>query len=220
MSVRNGYAPASLTKDQLFDIFTCEVSDWSQVGGQKGAIHLYFAPSTAATFTEFLKGFGTDYNSVVAACKTSGRLFLNQQNDGRTLHGDPQGIAGYALTKWAGQANGGNHPELDLGIPDLRAGTTVGKINDNVEPIIKKTVGGNTFDVLNGDWTSTNGRSTFGRILWNAVRNSAAPQLKALFDQDSWLCAHRDELITPFGATPLGGVDTPDADGRYCGQAL
>lgn len=219
VSLRNSYAPRVLSKDQLLDIFTCEVSDWSQVGGQEGAIHLYFAPSTAATFTEFLKAFGiADYNTAYNACKDSGRLFLTQQNDGRTLYGDPQGITGYAATKWAGQANGGD--DATLGIPDWRGGSQLGLVGDTTPVVVSQTVGAKDYLVLNKNWAVTNAdttpdRSKFGRILFNTVRSSAPQSLKDIFDADSWLCDNQDALIVPFGATPLGS-DTGAS--RYCGQ--
>ena len=105
--IGNAYAPTTpLTTTQLKDIFECTTDDWSEVGGQAGEIHVYLPPASAATLTFFLQALGTNLNNVNAGCAGLPRVFAQQQNDGRSLNGDPQGIAPYAVTKWAAQANG------------------------------------------------------------------------------------------------------------------
>ena len=47
-------------------------------------------------------------------------MFPQQQNDGRTMNGDPMGIAPYAVTKWAAQSN------EPVGIADYRGGAQIG----------------------------------------------------------------------------------------------
>ena len=58
--IGNAYAPTTpLTTAQLKDIFECTITDWSQVGGQAGPIHVYLPPASAATLTFFLQAIGT-----------------------------------------------------------------------------------------------------------------------------------------------------------------
>ena len=68
-TVGNAYAPTTpLTAAQLKDIFECTTTDWSEVGGQAGAIHVYLPPASAATLTFFLTAIGTSYSTVTTAC--------------------------------------------------------------------------------------------------------------------------------------------------------
>ena len=47
------------------------------------------------------------------------------------------------------------------------------------------------------------------------MRNDAPADLKAIFQEGGYLCDNADELLIPFGNTPLG--DDTSAS-RYCGQ--
>ena len=59
-TIGNAYAPTTpLTTAQLKDIFECTITDWSEVGGQAGPIHVYLPPDTAATLTFFLQAIGS-----------------------------------------------------------------------------------------------------------------------------------------------------------------
>ena len=81
-TVGNAYAPTTpLTTAQLKDIFECQVTDWSQVGGQPGPIHVYQPPSSAATYTFFLQAIGSSLTSVNTGCSGL-TTFPQQQNDG------------------------------------------------------------------------------------------------------------------------------------------
>ena len=206
-TVGNAYAPTTpLTAAQLKDIFECTITDWSEVGGQAGAIHVYTQPTTAATYTFFLQAIGSTLNNVSTGCGPAATL--SQQNDGRSVLGDPQGIAPYAITKWAAQQNGAP------GIADLRGGTTLGLIGaTSVSPTTTQTLDGVDYQVLNPAFTAAN--PSFSRIFFNAVRNSAPAALKAVFEPTGYLCTHQDALLVPFGNTPLG---TNQAATTYCGQ--
>lgn len=209
-TIGNAYAPTTpLTTAQLKDIFECTTTDWSEVGGQAGAIHVYLPPSSAATLTFFLQALGTSLNNVQAGCNGLPTVFSQQQNDGRTLNGDPQGIAPYAVTKWAAQAN------EPIGIKDNRGGTHIGLVNTTTAPTTTTTLDGTDYEVLNPDF-ATGASASFGRIFFNAVRNDAPADLKGIFSSGGYLCTHADQLLIPFGNTPLG--DDHNAS-RYCGQA-
>ncbi|KAA1421020.1 hypothetical protein F0U44_01420 [Nocardioides humilatus] len=208
-TVGNAYAPtAPLTTAQLKDIFECKKQDWSEVGGQAGPIHLYLPPASAATLTFFLQAIGTTLNNVTDGCAGLPTVFEQQQNDGRTLDGDPQGIAPYAVTKWAAQAN------QAPGIADNRGGASIGLVNATTAPTITTTFGGDTYQVLNPDFAS-GASAAFGRLFFNVVRNDAPQDLKDVFKAGGYLCQHQNELLVPYGNTPLGNDSSAE---RFCGQ--
>jgi ABC-type phosphate transport system substrate-binding protein len=206
-TIGNSYAPSSLTLAQLKGIFECSITDWSQVGGQAGAIHVFTPPSGAATYTFFLQAIGSSLTSVATGCGSAAKP--TQTNDGTSLGGDPQAIAPYAVTKWAAQRNGAP------GIKDLRGGAVLGEIGvpgANVTPTTTTTVSGTTYTVLNPAFA----QGPQGRLLYNVVRTATAPAaLTALFAPGGYICSHQDQLIVPFGATPLG---TNTSATNYCGQ--
>ena len=207
--VGNAYAPvAPLTTAQLKDIFECTDTDWSQVGGQAGAIHLYLPPSTAATFTFFLQAIGSSITSVNAGCAGLPTVFTGQQNDGTSINGDPQGILPYAVTKWAAQNNAAP------GIADLRGGAHIGLVNTTTSPFTTATLNSVSYEVLNPAFT-TGASASFGRYFFNVVRPDAQQELKDVFKAGGYLCQHADDLLIPFGNTPLGD-DTSQT--QYCGK--
>ena len=135
-------------------------------------------------------------------------MFPTQQNDGRTMDGDPQGIAPYAVTKWAAQSN--EAP----GIADYRGGAQIGLVNTATPPTTTTTLDGVTYQVLNPAF-ATGASASFGRLFFNVVRNDAPQELKDVFKAGGFLCDHQDAFLVPFGNTPLGN-DTSAS--RYCGQ--
>lgn len=57
----DGPAPASLTGDQVYDIFTGAVTNWAQVGGKNAPIHAYIpktGSSTRGAFLSFMSNLG------------------------------------------------------------------------------------------------------------------------------------------------------------------
>ena len=208
--IGNAYAPTTpLTTAQLKDIFECTTTDWSEVGGQAGPIHVYLPPDSAATLTFFLQAIGTDLTNVQAGCAGLPTVFSQQQNDGRTMDGDPMGIAPYAVTKWAAQSN------QAPGIADNRGGVHIGLVNTTTPPTTTRSLDGHSYEVLNPDFASGDSAS-FGRIFFNVVRNDAPDALKDLFKPGGYVCQNADQFLVPFGNTPLGNDQTAD---RFCGQA-
>ncbi len=207
--IGNAYAPTTpLSTTQLKSIFECQTTDWSQVGGQAGPIHLYLPPSSAATYTFFLQAIGSSLTSVDAGCKGLPTVFAQQQNDGRTMDGDPMGIAPYAVTKWAAQTN------QAIGIADNRGGTHIGTVNTATSPITTQTLGAQTYDVLNPAF-ATGASASFGRLFFNVVRNTAPQELKDVFKAGGFLCQNQDQFLVPFGNTPLGN---DPAASQFCGK--
>jgi len=207
--IGNAYAPTTpLTTAQLKDIFQCTITDWSQVGGQAGPIHVYLPPASAATLTFFLQALGTNLTNVNAGCQGLPTVFPTQQNDGRTMNGDPMGIAPYAVTKWAAQSN------EPVGIADYRGGAQIGLVNAVTPPTTTTALDGVTYQVLNPAFAA-GASASFGRLFFNVVRNDAPQELKDVFKAGGFLCVHQDAFLVPFGNTPLGN-DTSAS--RYCGQ--
>lgn len=217
--IGNAYAPtAPLTTAQLKDIFECTDTNWSQVGGQPGPIHVYLPPDTAATLTFFLQAIGSSLTSLHTGCDGRATTFTTnvQQNDGRTLNGDPMGIAPYAITKWAAQENADLPSGVaPAGISDFRGGAHIGYANQSVEPTTATTFNGHTYQALNPSYAAGSSAS-FGRIFYNVVRNSAPSDLQDVFGADGYLCQNANDLLIPFGNTPL----PTEASGLfpYCGQ--
>jgi ABC-type phosphate transport system substrate-binding protein len=204
----HAYAPTTpLTTAQLKDIFECTDTDWSDVGGQPGPIHLYLPPSSAATLTFFLTAIGSSLTNVSTGCGAS-VIGNEQQNDGRTMNGDPLGIAPYAVTKWAAQENGAP------GISDNRGGTELGLVNGTTSPLTTQSFNSHNYEVLNPNFASGTSAS-FGRLFYNVVRNNAPQELKDVFDAGGYLCQNANAFLIPFGNTPLGNDQTAS---RYCGQ--
>jgi ABC-type phosphate transport system substrate-binding protein len=208
--IGNAYAPTTpLTTADLKGIFECTITDWSQVGGQAGPIHVYLPPDTSGTLTFFLQAIGSSVTNMHSGCDGLPTTFSGQQNDGSTLHGDPQGILPYAVTKYAAQVNGAP------GILDNRGGVHIGFVNTTTAPTTTTSFGGQTYQVLNPNY-ATGASASFGRLFYNVVRNSAPADLKAVFQAGGFLCQHEDALLIPFGNTPLG---TDTSQSHYCGQA-
>jgi hypothetical protein len=72
-----------------------------------------------------------------------------------------------------------------------------------------------TYTVLNPTFT-TGDSTSFGRLFYNVVRNSAPAELQNIFKPGGFLCTNQNALLIPFGNTPLG---TDQTASRFCGQA-
>ncbi len=105
--IGNAYAPTTpLTTAQLKDIFECPITDWSQVGGQPGPIHVYRPPTTRRDLHVLPDRRSAPASpTVTPVAGLPARVANSQQNDGTTMNGDPLGIAPYTVTKWAAQSN-------------------------------------------------------------------------------------------------------------------
>ncbi len=186
--------------------------------GSRVAIHVYRPPTTAATYTFFLTAIHTDVTTVTAGCGAAGSAANSQQNDGTTMNGDPLGIAPYTVSKWAAQSNADLGPTAVVGISDNRGGTHVGFVNQTTAPTKDTLFNGVHYQVLNPAYAAPGGVSaSFGRLFFNVTRNTAPADLQAIFGPDGFVCTHADELLIPYGNTPLGN---DPAQGTVCGQAF
>ncbi|MBV9369096.1 MAG: substrate-binding domain-containing protein [Frankiales bacterium] len=216
-TVGTAYAPRTpLTPSQLQGIFTCQITDWSDVGGQPGEIHVYQPPTTAGTYTFFLQAIGTDVATVTTDCSGASNVFPTQQNDGTKLLADPQGIAPYSVSKWAGQKNASDAGVT--GINDLRGGAALGLWTDATAPTEINSTLGTSYTVLNPAFGAGSGRP--GRFLYNVTRGGTTPSnipawADSILGTGGYICTNEDQLLIPFGTTPLG---TDTGQSHYCGQ--
>jgi hypothetical protein len=127
-------APASLTLQQVRDIYSCQVNDWSQVGGRPGKILRQVPQSGSGTGDFFMSnvlGLGSTTRPSVTnfpetgpsgACPTP---VYTEENNGVPLGGrsnsDPVLSKGYqnyievySSGKWVFQANNPSNPTQDL----------------------------------------------------------------------------------------------------------
>jgi ABC-type phosphate transport system substrate-binding protein len=231
VTVGNSYAPPTpLTLAQLHDIFTCAITDWSQVGGQPGEIHVYEPPTTAGTYTFFLSAIGSSTAEVggdgcvppdpAHSITGNSRVFSTQQNDGTRLLADPQGIAPYAVSKWAGQKNAS---DLGVtGINDVRGGTVLGHWVNDTEPTTTYSLNSSFYTVLNQPFAFTTGQSRPGRYLYNVTRgtsqtNDLPAWAAGLFGNTGYICSNAESLLVPFGTYPLSNT-VGNNTGHWCGE--
>jgi phosphate transport system substrate-binding protein len=119
----SSHAPANLTQFQLQDIYDCDVTDWSAVGGTPGPIQRYYPPvsSTRAFFQAEVLGFdptdisGTGCPGVVITSDESSGVAISTAGDQATA------IEPYLASSWVAQANGTTS--------DTRSGQTIRSID-------------------------------------------------------------------------------------------
>ena len=128
-----GCAPNTLTQQNLKDIYGCLINDWSAVGGDPGVIVRYTAQSGSGTrsfFDSKVLGGNTSNNP---SCPSTE---VQESNSTLVAAGSRStAILPYSFAQYTAQKN--------LVVPDLRAGTKLGKIN-GVAPN-STTIGNATF---------------------------------------------------------------------------
>jgi ABC-type phosphate transport system substrate-binding protein len=198
VAVGTGYAPNTpLSVAELRDIFQCKITNWDQVGGQNGAIHVYVNPSSSATYKFFLSAIGSSTTAVASGCGSN--VTTVQQVNGTLLQGDPEAIAPYAVSKWAGQAN------EPTGFVDNRGGTVLGHINDSTAATVETVLDTNSYLTLNPSFASDGPQ---GRILYDVVRHNDSAALNTIagniFGTAGYICSHQSDLLIPYGVPTLG----------------
>jgi hypothetical protein len=122
-------APASLTIQQVRDIYNCVVNDWSQVGGRSGPIVRQVPVAGSGTGDFFMTNVlgkpninrdTTNFPNSGASGACAPAIFT-EENNGKplatdaTLRGNYQNyIEAYSSGKWVFQANGSSNPTVDL----------------------------------------------------------------------------------------------------------
>ncbi|MFF4341955.1 substrate-binding domain-containing protein [Kitasatospora sp. NPDC001540] len=178
-----GHAPANLTTQDLFDIYSCTAgkTDWSNFGGTAGTIKPYLPQISSGTRSFFLKAIG---NPTLGSCVVTGP----EENEGTDLAlNDNDVIFPYSVGHWVGQANGHTTATDDKGNLTLR----------NINGVAPLTASG----TLNPTFANP----TYGRVLYNVVRDSdwnASPAttkstaLRAIFGPSGYLCSTAGKAST------------------------
>ncbi|RKE17738.1 PstS family phosphate ABC transporter substrate-binding protein [Streptomyces sp. TLI_171] len=169
-----GHAPANLTTQNLFDIYSCKVgaTDWSAFGGTAGTIKPYLPQAQSGTRAFFLKAIG---NPVLGGCVVTGP----EENEGTDAAlNDVNVIFPYSVGHWVGQANG--HTTAT----DNKGDLTLRSIN-GVAPLTGT-----------GTLSATFAAGTYGRVLYNVVRDTEwtatttqGTALRAIFGTSGWICS-------------------------------
>ena len=175
-------APANLTTAQLTSIYTCEVTNWSQVGGKNAPIKAYLPQSGSGTRSFWQTAIGVP---------TPGACVLQPagmpENDGSAVPAADRknAILPYSIARHIAQDKGTSE--------DVRAGATLRNVN-NTKPIVAKK--------LNPDFSPA-----FLRQVFNVLKpaDQASPEFEALFATDGYICTH-PKITEAFGFGKLSGA--------------
>jgi phosphate transport system substrate-binding protein len=113
-------APDTLTKQQIIDIYRCDITNWSQVGGDAGPIQRYFPQSGSGTRSFFQSDMLDGLVPEDFSSETCPAVVITQENTGRLIaqNGDiEEAIVPYSAADWVAQTRGTR--------PDNRAGQVV-----------------------------------------------------------------------------------------------
>ncbi|MFC8720499.1 hypothetical protein [Kitasatospora sp. NPDC057198] len=168
-----GHAPADLTTQNLFDIYSCFAgkTDWAAFGGTAGTIKPYLPQLGSSTRERFLKAIGSP---VLGACVVTGP----EENQGTDpVLNDPDVIFPYSVGHWVGQADGHTTATDDRGVLTPRSVNGVAPLtaSGTLNPLFANTV--------------------HGELIYNVVEGSAwsdpvrGPQLRAFFGPLGYLCS-------------------------------
>jgi phosphate transport system substrate-binding protein len=142
-----GCAPGNLTVDQIRGIYNCTepgglplYTDWSQVGGDAGAIKRFLPQTGSGTLSFFetkILGLSSAQQGVLDSSSCATPPTRTQEHDATQVPVGDRSVAitPFSYAKWNQMVN-------DL-IPDLRAGVKLAKIN-SVKPT-ETTISDNTF---------------------------------------------------------------------------
>ncbi|MGL5825218.1 MAG: substrate-binding domain-containing protein [Nocardioides sp.] len=197
--------PASLSTAQLKNIYQsstgvaggpCIATNWNQVGGQNAVIKPAIPQSGSGSRDFFLAAIG-----VTALCNVP----TYQESDGVSLASAVGGqltnaIAPYSIADYIAQRNTGT-----TGVPDLRNGLTLGKVN-GTSPCTAASNCSGAGQTLNPSLSAA-----FQRLVYNVVKTSNAagtviPAYLAKFGtvgQGGAICSN-PALISTYGFAPLG----------------
>ena len=132
-------APAIMTRQQVQDIYACNITDWGTVGGTPGPIQRYLPQSASGTRSFFLQQYGitagmlATTNGSCPAVKDNSILDNNggpnikfEENQGRTIEaGDiAKAILPYSGGLWSYQSQNASNPDIDV-----RNGVRIGGVN-------------------------------------------------------------------------------------------
>ncbi|MFI9270123.1 PstS family phosphate ABC transporter substrate-binding protein [Kitasatospora sp. NPDC052896] len=192
-----GNAPANLTTADLNGIYTCSITNWSQITdvpgytGPNATIDAYLPQINSGTRAFFLSAIGGGTAVTPGSCVEA---YNPEENEGTdAVFNDPNAITPYSAAHYIGQVYGGHTTSTDApGYLDLRS-------VDGINPITSS-------NTLNPSYTST----AYGRTVYNVVRNAEwtgtdahAAALKAIFGTTGWICKSGAADLHSFGFQTL-----------------
>ncbi|BAJ31830.1 MULTISPECIES: substrate-binding domain-containing protein [Kitasatospora] len=178
-----GHAPANLTTQDLYDIYSCAPgkTNWASFGGTSGTIKPYLPQLGSGTRSVFLKAIGSPTPGL---CVTTGP----QESEGTDpALNDPDVLIPYSVGHWVGQSRGHTTATDDKGGLTLR----------NINGVAPLTAAG----AINAAFANP----TYGRLLYNVVRAAewnASPAttqstaLRAVFGPAGYLCSTPGKATT------------------------
>ena len=175
-------APADLTTAQLTAIYTCQVTNWSEVGGKNAPIKAYLPQSGSGTRSFWQTAIGVP---------TPGACVLQPagmpENDGSAVpEADRKdAIFPYSIARYVAQNKGTSE--------DVRAGSSLRQIN-GTKPLIKQK--------LNQEFSAA-----FLRQVFNVLKPAdlTDPAFEAVFATDGYICTHA-KITQAFGFGKLSGA--------------
>jgi ABC-type phosphate transport system substrate-binding protein len=196
-------APATLTRQQITDIYDCNITDWSQLpGGQAGTIKRYFPQAGSGTrsffISDVLVGKASSYVPPAAgtgACSASNTLTLIEENEGQQIADADldKAILPYSAAVWSFHAQNSINPTLDR-----RKGARLGGITTtaavNASPVFWNgvdrqyqldtagVVTENNVKQANAGWSEAGGNYPGIRFVYNVLDNNGnRPGYQAAF---------------------------------------
>ena len=174
------YAPDNLTTSDLTGIFSCTITNWSQVGGADKPIIPYLPGTQYGTRTFFLAAIGVPTPG--GCVKQPPDLEVN--NGEQIPAADrPTAIFPFSIAAYIAQSGGAS---------DDRRGGSVVKSIEGTKPIVKNK--------LNPDFAPA-----FLRLIFNVLKPTELtdPAFKAVFSRKGYICKHTKITQTfGFGVLP------------------
>ncbi|WP_377271830.1 PstS family phosphate ABC transporter substrate-binding protein [Peterkaempfera sp. SMS 1(5)a] len=185
-----GNAPANLTTQQLHDIYSCTVTNWSAVGGTSGTIAPVLPQANSGTRKMFLSKIGV---TTPGTCVTSNDSIVENEGTNAVFTGANAAnvLVPYATSKFIAQEN-----QLPNAAADLRGSLTLRQVN-SVAP-------------RNADGTLNSG-FPYKREVYNVVIGSTIPAyLQGLLSDTGYLCNDGQSIVEQYGFAPLVPGDDDD----------
>jgi ABC-type phosphate transport system substrate-binding protein len=211
-------APNNLTKAQLADIYTCTVTNWSQVGGQNAPIDAELPQVGSGTRAFWLVAIGVP---TPGPCVKS----TVEENEGvdPVFKNNPNAIIGYSIGKYIAQKfhSADCINSTCTGSPACHPTATQNKFGCDAHGNMvlhningtKPTVGTGTKTVINPKFTPRFIRIIFNVVRWANTADNIPRYLDKIFGsakRGGWICsnskAHTDLLNYGFGPTPFCGT--------------
>lgn len=212
-----GNAPQNLTTQQLRDVYSCTVTDWSQVGGTAGQIVRYIPQAGSGTRSFFINTVlaGADPTTVPVTASCPAVKVIQEHAANQVDAADaPNAVFPFSAAQWVAQTNKVRLPNNTV-VPDNRGGFTIRAI-DGQNPVSVTGAGVATPDPTVYNSTFIGGRFVFHTLDTRSPSYNDALRLYG-FDGTggSALCNGKfASTLAKFGFAPIDRAS--DAQGGVC----